>query len=108
MIFTWSCHRPRSGRAITDIRAMGGAPEAPESREGTAILEGRVPAGEIRDYASQLSAYTQGLGRLSLSLRGYEPCHNARQVIEAAATTRRRTWKTPRTPYFAATGRGIP
>ena len=73
------------GRAITDIRAMGGAPEAPESREGTAILEGRVPAGEIRDYASQLSAYTQGLGRLSLSLRGYEPCHNARQVIEAAA-----------------------
>ena len=73
------------GRAITDIRAMGGTPEAPESREGTAILEGRVPAGEIRDYASQLSAYTQGLGRLSLSLRGYEPCHNARQVIEAAA-----------------------
>ena len=73
------------GRAITDIRAMGGAPEAPESRAGTAILEGRVPAGEIRDYASQLSAYTQGLGRLSLSLRGYEPCHNARQVIEAAA-----------------------
>ena len=73
------------GRAITDIRAMGGTPEAPESRDGTAILEGRVPAGEIRDYASQLSAYTQGLGRLSLSLRGYEPCHNARQVIEAAA-----------------------
>mgnify|MGYP000414554144 CR=1 FL=1 len=73
------------GRAMTDIRAMGGTPGAPESRDGMAILEGRVPAGEIRDYASQLSAYTQGLGRLSLSLRGYEPCHNAKQVIEAAA-----------------------
>ena len=73
------------GRAITDIRAMGGVPESPESRGGNAVLEGRVPAGEIRDYAVQLAAYTQGQGRLSLSMRGYEPCHNARQVIEAAA-----------------------
>ena len=73
------------GRAITDIRAMGGVPGAPESRESTAILEGRVPAGEIRDYAAVLAAYTQGQGRLSLSMRGYEPCHNAKQVMEAAA-----------------------
>ena len=73
------------GRAITDIRAMGGVPGSPESRESTAILEGRVPAGEIRDYAAVLAAYTQGQGRLSLSMRGYEPCHNAKQVIEAAA-----------------------
>ena len=73
------------GRAITDIRAMGGAPGSPESRDGMAILEGRVPAGEIRDYAAVLAAYTQGHGRLSLSMRGYEPCHNARQVIEETA-----------------------
>ena len=77
--------QPQIGRAITDIRAMGGVPASPESRGSTAILEGRVPAGEIRDYAAQLAAYTQGLGRLSLSMRGYEPCHNAKQVIEAAA-----------------------
>ena len=73
------------GRAITDLRAMGGVPESPESRGGNAVLEGRVPAGEIRDYAVQLAAYTQGQGRLSLSMRGYEPCHNAGKVIEAAA-----------------------
>ena len=33
-----------------------------------------------------LAAYTQGHGRLSLSMRGYEPCHNARQVIEETAS----------------------
>ena len=77
--------QPQIGRAITDIRAMGGVPESPESRDGMATLEGRVPAGEIRDYAAVLAAYTQGHGRLSLSMRGYEPCHNAKQVIEGAA-----------------------
>ena len=35
----------------------------------------------INKSGKDLSAYPQGLGRLSLSLRGYEPCHNAKQVI---------------------------
>ena len=83
--FTVTAPTELIGRAITDIRAMGGAPGSPESRDGMAILEGRVPAGEIRDYAAVLAAYTQGHGRLSLSMRGYEPCHNARQVIEETA-----------------------
>ncbi len=70
------------GQAITDIRAMGGELEAPESNGALSVLKGQVPAGEVRDYAQTLAAYTQGRGRLQLSLRGYAPCHNAQQVIE--------------------------
>ena len=69
------------GRGITDIRAMGGQFEAPETCGSLSTLRGLVPAAEVKDYAETLAAYTQGLGRLQLSLHGYAPCHNAEAVI---------------------------
>lgn len=69
------------GRAITDIRAMGGEFEAPQSNGAISTLKGIVPAAEVRDYADQLAAYTQGRGRLQLSLHGYAPCHNEAAVV---------------------------
>ena len=69
------------GRAITDIRAMGGEFDAPESSGNLSTLRGQVPASEVRDYAEVLAAYTQGRGRLQLSLRGYAPCHNQEEVV---------------------------
>ena len=69
------------GRGITDIRTMGGQVEPPETVENLSVLRGQVPAAEIRDYAETVAAYTQGLGRLQLTLRGYEACHNAEAVI---------------------------
>ena len=72
------------GRGITDIRTMGGQVEPPETVENLSVLRGQVPAAEIRDYAETVAAYTQGLGRLQLTLRGYEACHNAEAVIAQA------------------------
>ena len=72
------------GRGITDIRTMGGQVEPPETVENLSVLRGQVPAAEIRDYAETVAAYTQGLGRLQLTLRGYETCHNAEAVIAQA------------------------
>ena len=69
------------GRGITDFRTMGGQVEPPETVENLCVLRGQVPAAEIRDYAETVAAYTQGLGRLQLTLRGYEACHNAEAVI---------------------------
>ena len=73
------------GRAITDIRAMGGEFDSPESENGISTLKGILPAAELGDYAQVLSAYTQGRGQLQISLHGYLPCHNQSQVVEAAA-----------------------
>lgn len=69
------------GCAITDVRAMGGNFGAPETEGDFSILRGKVPAGEVKDYAQILAAYTQGKGRLGLSLAGYDVCHNAEEVI---------------------------
>ena len=71
------------GRAITDIRAMGGEFDAPETLGTESVLRGKVPAAEVKDYAETLAAYTQGRGRLQLSLSGYAPCHNADAVAAA-------------------------
>ena len=72
---------PCVGRAITDIRAMGGEFDNPESAGDISTLRGIVPASELKDYAQQVAAYTQGLGQLQISLHGYAPCHNADAVI---------------------------
>ena len=80
--FTLTNPTEQIGRAITDIRAMGGEFDAPESVGQLSTLKGLVPASEVRDYADTVAAYTQGRGRLQLTLHGYAPCHNAQQVIE--------------------------
>ena len=70
------------GRAITDIRAMSGEFDAPEAVGTNSTLKGMVPAAELRDYADAVAAYTQGRGRLQLTLHGYLPCHNQEEVVE--------------------------
>ena len=70
------------GRAMTDIRQMGGTQDALEQTEDTARIKGRVPASEIAGYQITLSGYTSGEGRLSCTACGYDDCHNAEAVIE--------------------------
>ena len=70
------------GRAITDIRSLGGEFDAPEAQGTESQLKGLVPASELKDYADTLAAYTQGRGRLQLTLHGYLPCHNQAEVME--------------------------
>ncbi|MCR4902823.1 MAG: TetM/TetW/TetO/TetS family tetracycline resistance ribosomal protection protein, partial [Butyrivibrio sp.] len=69
------------GRALSDIQRMSGTNDAPDSDGTYAVITGTVPASELLDYAGELASYTGGLGKLSLELKGYEPCHNAEEVI---------------------------
>ena len=73
------------GRAMADLTRMSARFGAPAQTGDEARLTGTVPASELGDYALELAEYTGGLGRLSLELSGYEPCHDARRVVEAAA-----------------------
>ncbi|QFJ55966.1 translation factor GTPase family protein [Pseudobutyrivibrio xylanivorans] len=70
------------GRAMTDVESMGGTFEAPTDMNGQSKLVGVAPAVNIRNYASKLTAYTKGEGRISLVLDGYRPCHNPDEVME--------------------------
>ena len=82
--FTLTLPTEAIGRAITDIRAMGGDFDAPENEGPFSTLKGTVPASGLGDYAQQVAAYTQGRGRLQIAMDGFHPCHNAAAVIAAA------------------------
>ena len=79
--FTLTCPTEQIGRAITDIRSLGGEFDAPEGSGSISTLKGTVPAAEVKDYAETVAAYTQGRGQLQLTLKGYAPCHNQEAVV---------------------------
>lgn len=70
------------GRAMTDLEKMNANTEPPVVEGEFSILTGTVPVITIRDYQISVTAYTKGRGSLFCSLKGYEPCHNAEEVIE--------------------------
>ena len=80
--FVLTVPTPQIGRAITDIRGMSGEFEGPDADGRNSTITGLVPASEVGDYATQVAAYTQGLGQLQLTLHGYAPCHNTQAVVE--------------------------
>ena len=71
------------GRAMTDIGKINGSFTSPENISGKAVLTGKVPVSEVKNYALELRAYTKGEGILTLTPSDYEVCHNAEEVIEA-------------------------
>lgn len=70
------------GRALADMQRMAGRFEAPRVENGFAVLTGSAPVAELRGYAAVVASYTSGAGAFSCVPRGYEPCHNAQQIIE--------------------------
>lgn len=69
------------GRAMSDVKRMYGDFNAPETRGDISILTGTAPVATMRDYQREVNAYTRGMGRFSCTVKGYEPCHNAEEVI---------------------------
>ncbi len=105
--FTLRLPGSQVGRAITDIRAMGGQFDPPENTGDIATLQGLVPAASLGDYAQTLAAYTQGRGQLQLSLQGYLPCHNPEAVIAQIAYDPEADTENPTGSVFCAHGAGF-
>jgi len=72
------------GRAMTDIDLMHGTSEVQEISEDMTVLVGDAPVSTMRYYHQDVLAYTKGFGRLFTTLKGYDKCHNALEVIERA------------------------
>ena len=88
------------GRAMTDIRQMGGSQDTLEQTEDSAKIKGRVPASEISGYQLTLSGYTSGTGRLSCVPCGYDECHDAAAVIEECGYDPERDVENPADSVF--------
>ena len=72
------------GRAMSDLQARDAEFEIEASGESYSVIVGRAPVSELHDYPRELISYTRGQGILSCTFDGYEPCHNAEEIIAAS------------------------
>ena len=94
------------GRAMADVQRMGGNFQPPQLMGETSVLSGNVPVAEMRGYAMELAGYTRGKGRLTCTLAGYQPCHNATAVIEKMEYDPERDTENTPDSVFCAHGAG--
>ncbi|WP_297290423.1 translation factor GTPase family protein [uncultured Flavonifractor sp.] len=97
---------PQVGRAMSDLQRMGGDCEPPETAGELTILTGSAPVAGLRDYGSEVAAYTRGMGRLSCTLKGYYPCHDQQTVVEALGYDPERDVDNPTGSVFCTHGAG--
>ena len=95
------------GRAMTDIQKMHGRFQPPIIDQDRSILTGIVPVATMRNYQTEVTAYTKGEGRLFCDLKGYEPCHNAEEVIEKIGYDAEADLENPTGSVFCAHGAGF-
>ncbi|HWQ40905.1 MAG TPA: translation factor GTPase family protein [Desulfosporosinus sp.] len=95
------------GRAMSDIEKMHGTCELSQTDGEMAVLVGSAPVATMRNYQKEVVAYTRGLGRLFSSLKGYEPCQNAEEVIERFGYDSERDLGNPTGSVFCAHGAGF-
>jgi len=95
------------GRAMTDIGRMNGEFNPPEMEGEMSVIIGSAPVATMRGYHTELVAYTKGRGRLYCTLKGYYPCHNAEEVIEAIGYDSERDLDNPTGSVFCAHGAGF-
>ncbi|MEG2193063.1 MAG: TetM/TetW/TetO/TetS family tetracycline resistance ribosomal protection protein, partial [Oscillospiraceae bacterium] len=68
------------GRAMSDIQKMQGEFSMPTADGDSSVLQGKAPVSLLADYYQEITNYTKGKGRISLTLGGYFPCHNTDEV----------------------------
>ena len=95
------------GRAMTDIEKMHGSFQPPVTVGDHVVLTGTAPVATMRDYQREVTVYTRGSGRLFCTLRGYEPCHNAAQVMEQSGYDPLRDVENTPDSVFCAHGAGF-
>ena len=97
---------PGVGRAITDIQRMQGEYEPPETDGDQAVLRGSAPVRLLREYQTELTAYTRGQGRMQLRVSGYRPCREQEQIVRAIGYDPARDLENPASSVFCAHGAG--
>ncbi|MBQ1992790.1 MAG: TetM/TetW/TetO/TetS family tetracycline resistance ribosomal protection protein, partial [Clostridia bacterium] len=80
--FTLEVPNENIGRAMSDIQRMYGTFSPAECMGDISVINGTAPVATMADYQKEVTQYTHGKGRLTYYLKGYEPCHNADEVIE--------------------------
>ena len=95
------------GRAISDVRAMGGQFDSPEDAGEKLRLTGSAPAAALGGYQEELAAYSRGRGKLLLRPDGYRPCREQDRIVRAVGYDAEADTDNPPDSVFCAHGAGF-
>lgn len=71
------------GRALSDLSAMNAHHEAPLLQGNRAIISGRAPVSQMRNYHSDVASFTHGEGHLFCIPDGYDICNEPDEIIKS-------------------------
>ncbi len=108
-VYTYQLEVPADmvGRAMADLQKMKGTFDVPHIEDDIAVLKGVAPVVTMRDYQKEVISYTKGHGRLFCTFSGYQPCHNAEEVMESYGYDSERDLEHPTGSVFCEHGAGV-
>lgn len=95
------------GRAMTDIERIYGKINPPENYGEYSVITGYAPVVTMRKYREDIAAYTKGQGKITCTLKGYLPCHNQEEIVEAYGYDSEADSFNPTGSVFCAHGAGF-
>ena len=95
------------GRAMTDVEKMHGKFEGPYQEGEAQVLRGIAPVACMANYQKEVTAYTKGLGKVTIQFAGYYPCHNTEEVVAQTGYDPERDLSHPADSVFCAHGAGF-
>lgn len=95
------------GRAMTDIERIYGKINPPENYGEYSVITGYAPVVTMRKYREDIAAYTKGQGKITCTLKGYLPCHNQKEIVEAYGYDSEADTFNPTGSVFCAHGAGF-
>lgn len=96
-----------SGRVMSDIPAMAGEFEPPQTLGSDVRIRGRGPVATFADYSLALRSFTHGEGSAMFLMDGYDVCHNADEVIAQTGYDPGADTEQPASSVFCSHGAGF-
>ncbi len=105
--FTIGVPRETLGLVLNDLESMHARPDGPVFSEDATTITGTCPVSTFGDYALHVRACTGGRGSVVVTPGGYEPCHNAEEVILSRGYDPDADLRNPSSSVFCSHGAGL-
>lgn len=95
------------GRALSDMDRLCAKAQPPMVESDHAVITGIAPVACMQEYSQEVISYTKGIGRLAVTLHGYEPCHDPEETLNRIAYDPQADAENPSGSVFCAHGAGF-
>lgn len=95
------------GRVLSELQRMNAAFSLSERERDMSVIAGSAPASAMKKFQQEMISCTRGLGRLFFTLKGYEPCRNEKEVVDAIGYDSEKDLENPTGSVFCSRGAGF-